>query len=54
MLNNIRAQASQCVGRIIRSKRDYGIMVFADKRCVVIVICICVCALLYLSCVIVM
>jgi DNA excision repair protein ERCC-2 len=25
-------QTSQCVGRIIRSKRDYGIIVFADKR----------------------
>eukprot|EP00397_Hematodinium_sp_SG-2012_P004346 GEMP01004357.1.p1 GENE.GEMP01004357.1~~GEMP01004357.1.p1 ORF type:complete len:1303 (+),score=263.96 GEMP01004357.1:214-4122(+) len=24
--------ASQCVGRIIRSKKDYGIMVFADHR----------------------
>ena len=26
-------QSSQCVGRIIRSKKDYGIIVFADKRC---------------------
>jgi hypothetical protein len=25
-------QTAQCVGRIIRSKRDYGIIVFADKR----------------------
>jgi len=25
-------QAAQCVGRVIRSKRDYGMMVFADKR----------------------
>ncbi|KAA8491366.1 DNA repair helicase XPD [Porphyridium purpureum] len=25
-------QASQCVGRVIRSKADYGIMVLADKR----------------------
>jgi len=25
-------QSSQCVGRIIRSKRDYGIIVFADSR----------------------
>lgn len=25
-------QASQCVGRIIRSKSDYGIMIFADQR----------------------
>eukprot|EP00871_Galdieria_phlegrea_P002952 jgi/Galph1/3658/GphlegSOOS_G2355.1 len=25
-------QASQCVGRVVRSKTDYGIMVFADKR----------------------
>ena len=25
-------QAAQCCGRIIRSKRDYGIMIFADKR----------------------
>jgi Rad3-related DNA helicase len=26
-------QAAQCVGRVIRSKSDYGVMVFADKRC---------------------
>jgi DNA excision repair protein ERCC-2 len=25
-------QAAQCVGRVIRSKVDYGIMVFADRR----------------------
>jgi DNA excision repair protein ERCC-2 len=25
-------QAAQCVGRVIRGKTDYGIMVFADKR----------------------
>ncbi len=25
-------QASQCVGRVIRSKTDYGLMIFADKR----------------------
>ena len=25
-------QAAQCVGRIIRSKKDYGVIVFADKR----------------------
>jgi Rad3-related DNA helicase len=25
-------QASQCLGRVIRSKRDYGVMVFADQR----------------------
>lgn len=25
-------QASQCVGRIIRNKRDYGIMIFSDIR----------------------
>jgi len=25
-------QASQCIGRVIRSKDDYGIMIFADKR----------------------
>ncbi len=25
-------QASQCVGRVIRSKTDYGVMVFADAR----------------------
>ena len=24
--------AAQCVGRVIRSKKDYGLMVFADKR----------------------
>lgn len=23
--------AAQCVGRVIRGKNDYGIMVFADK-----------------------
>lgn len=26
-------QAAQCVGRVIRSKADYGMMIFADKRC---------------------
>ena len=25
-------QASQCLGRVIRSKKDYGVMVFADQR----------------------
>jgi DNA excision repair protein ERCC-2 len=25
-------QASQCVGRVIRSKTDYGLMIFADSR----------------------
>eukprot|EP00357_Protocruzia_adherens_P034682 CAMPEP_0115029158 /NCGR_PEP_ID=MMETSP0216-20121206/36811_1 /TAXON_ID=223996 /ORGANISM="Protocruzia adherens, Strain Boccale" /LENGTH=144 /DNA_ID=CAMNT_0002405643 /DNA_START=1 /DNA_END=433 /DNA_ORIENTATION=- len=25
-------QCAQCVGRIIRSKQDYGVMIFADKR----------------------
>ncbi|GBG25571.1 DNA repair helicase XPD [Hondaea fermentalgiana] len=25
-------QASQCIGRVIRSKADYGLMIFADKR----------------------
>ena len=25
-------QASQCVGRVIRNKSDYGLMIFADKR----------------------
>merc|ERR1712050_297160 len=25
-------QASQCVGRVIRSKLDYGLMIFADSR----------------------
>lgn len=25
-------QVAQCMGRVIRSKSDYGIMVFADKR----------------------
>lgn len=24
-------QAAQCVGRVIRSKADYGMMVFADR-----------------------
>jgi len=25
-------QASQCIGRVIRSKKDYGVMIFADQR----------------------
>mmetsp|Transcript_33647 Transcript_33647/g.32674 ORF Transcript_33647/g.32674 Transcript_33647/m.32674 type:complete len:175 (-) Transcript_33647:129-653(-) len=25
-------QCSQCVGRVLRSKYDYGLMIFADKR----------------------
>lgn len=25
-------QTSQCVGRVLRSKYDYGMMIFADKR----------------------
>merc|ERR1712137_563714 len=25
-------QASQCLGRVIRSKRDYGVMILADQR----------------------
>ena len=25
-------QTAQCVGRVIRNKEDYGLMVFADKR----------------------
>ena len=32
--------AAQCVGRIIRGKSDYGLMVFADK---VRVVCLCAC-----------
>jgi len=24
-------QAAQCVGRVIRGKTDYGLMIFADK-----------------------
>jgi DNA excision repair protein ERCC-2 len=24
-------QAAQCVGRVLRGKTDYGLMVFADK-----------------------
>lgn len=28
----VSVQAAQCVGRVIRSKADYGLMVFADKR----------------------
>lgn len=27
-------QAAQCVGRVIRSKADYGMMIFADSRLV--------------------
>ncbi len=30
--NPLCRQAAQCVGRVIRSKGDYGLMVFADKR----------------------
>ena len=25
-------QTAQCVGRVIRSKRDYGVLIFADRR----------------------
>jgi DNA excision repair protein ERCC-2 len=25
-------QTAQCMGRVIRSKKDYGVMIFADKR----------------------
>jgi DNA excision repair protein ERCC-2 len=25
-------QCAQCLGRVIRNKQDYGLMVFADKR----------------------
>jgi hypothetical protein len=28
----VQRQAAQCVGRVIRSKSDYGMMIFADKR----------------------
>ncbi len=28
-------QASQCMGRVVRGKSDYGMMVLADSRCVV-------------------
>ncbi|KAK9018242.1 hypothetical protein V6N11_001220 [Hibiscus sabdariffa] len=28
----LQRQAAQCVGRVIRSKADYGMMIFADKR----------------------
>jgi DNA excision repair protein ERCC-2 len=31
MLDAMR-QASQCMGRVIRSKTDYGIMILADQR----------------------
>ena len=27
-------QAAQCMGRVIRGKNDYGMMVLADNRCV--------------------
>ncbi|XP_014752139.1 general transcription and DNA repair factor IIH helicase subunit XPD isoform X2 [Brachypodium distachyon] len=30
--SQIQRQAAQCVGRVIRSKADYGMMIFADKR----------------------
>jgi len=30
----MQRQAAQCVGRVIRSKADYGMMIFADKRLV--------------------
>lgn len=32
---HVQRQAAQCVGRVIRSKADYGMMIFADKRFVV-------------------
>ncbi|GMP29736.1 hypothetical protein CsSME_00004719 [Camellia sinensis var. sinensis] len=28
----IQRQPAQCVGRVFRSKADYGMMIFADKR----------------------
>lgn len=31
--------AAQCVGRAIRGKTDYGIMVFADKVTIIIINC---------------
>ena len=31
--------AAQCVGRAIRGKTDYGIMIFADKACSNVVCC---------------
>ena len=31
MVSNNFILAAQCVGRVIRCKTDYGIMVFADK-----------------------
>lgn len=48
-------QASQCVGRVIRSKSDYGIMIFADQRYNRFVrrfarrcdLCACVCVCMY-------
>ena len=27
-------QASQCLGRVVRSKKDYAVLVLADMRCV--------------------
>lgn len=34
---HVQRQAAQCVGRVIRSKADYGMMIFADKRFVFLV-----------------
>lgn len=47
-------QAAQCVGRVIRSKADYGMMIFADKRlhfvvaCTVFLLLVCDCVMLNL------
>ena len=32
ILKIIGRQAAQCMGRVVRSKRDYGVMIFADSR----------------------
>lgn len=32
LYTDVQRQAAQCVGRVIRSKADYGMMIFADKR----------------------
>lgn len=39
--------AAQCVGRVIRGKTDYGIMVFADKVRMILLFPNCVFFLLY-------
>ena len=43
-------QASQCMGRVIRGKSDYGMMVLADNRYGLVYLFRGVCMLMFCSC----